>query len=226
MGKSRKSAVEALKEQRYLILLALLLSYFIFTPQIEDSPDKTLYRTGLISLVFIAAIACLQFNTKRFSRFRWIGFLTILSGWLPIITDLPGYLITSSAFRILFFAGVTVALIYQIAASREVVLSTIVGAVDGYLLLGFMAAAAFTIVELSSPGSVKSAGGEMAGTDFVYYGFITMTTVGYGDIVPVSSAARSLAVLTAVFGQLYVAILISLLVGKYLSTRPPAAPPK
>jgi voltage-gated potassium channel len=51
-----------------------------------------------------------------------------------------------------------------------------------------------------------------------------MTTVGYGDITPVAPAARSLAILVAVFGQLYIAILISLLVGKYLSTRPPAPP--
>jgi Ion channel len=224
MTRGRRSVVETVRDNRFLVLLILLLSYFVLTPIFEDSPNKIIVRTTLISLVFLAAIGCLQLKQGKFVSFRWFGILTLISGWIPLVTELPALLITSAAFRILFFAGVTVALIYQIAASREVALSTIVGAIDGYLLLGFMAAAALTISELASPGSVKSAGSTLAGTDFVYFAFITMTTVGYGDIVPVSPAARSLAILIAVFGQLYIAILISLLVGKYLSTRPPAPP--
>ena len=81
------------------------------------------------------------------------------------------------------------------------------------------------ITEIASPGSLKSPDPGLANSDLIYYAFITMTTVGYGDIVPVSPGARSLAVLVAVFGQLYIAILISLLVGKYLSTKPPTPPP-
>lgn len=214
------------RENRFLVLLLLLLSYFVVTPIVEDSPNKVLFRTTLVSFVFLAAIGCLQFRKPGFARLRWFGVLTIVSGWLPVVTEIPTFLITSDAFRILFFAGVTVALIYQIAVSSEVTLGTILGAIDGYLLLGFMAAAGFMIVEVAGPGALKAPGPSIATSDLVYYAFITMTTVGYGDIVPVSAGARSLAILVAVFGQLYIAILISLLVGKYLSTRPPAAPMK
>jgi voltage-gated potassium channel len=222
----RRLLVERWKENRFLVLLLLLLSYFVLTPIIEDSPDRVLYRTALVSFIFLAAIGCLQTTKSGFGRFRWFGVLTIVSGWIPVVTDLPGFLITSDAFRILFFAGVAVALIYQIAASTEVTLGTILGAIDGYLLLGFIAAAGFMIIELAGPGSLKAPSPVIATSDLVYYAFITMTTVGYGDILPVSAGARSLAILVAVFGQLYVAILISLLVGKYLSTRPPAPPPQ
>jgi voltage-gated potassium channel len=217
--------IERWKENRFLVLLVLLLSYFVLTPIVEDSPGKLLVRTTLISFVFLAAIGCLQFRTSGFGKFRWFGVVTILCGWIPVVTDLPGFLITSDAFRILFFAGVAVALIYQIAASAEVTLGTILGAIDGYLLLGFISAAGLTIVQLSSPGAIASSSGAALGaTDFVYFAFITMTTVGYGDILPVSAGARSLAVLIATAGQLYIAILISLLVGKYLGSRPPAPP--
>jgi voltage-gated potassium channel len=224
MSRGRRPVIERFKENRFLILLVLLLSYFVLTPTFEGSPNKVLFRTTLISFVFLAAIGCLQFRKSGFVSFRWFGVLTIVMGWIPVVTELPSFLITSDAFRIMFFAGVTVALIYQIAASREVTLGTILGAIDGYLLLGFMAAAGFMIIELASPGSLKASDPALATSDLVYYAFITMTTVGYGDIVPVTPAARSLAVLVAVFGQLYIAILISLLVGKYLSTRPPSPP--
>jgi hypothetical protein len=220
-----RSFIGRWKENRFLVLLLLLLSYFVLTPIFEESPDRVLYRTALVSFIFLAAIGCLQTRKSGFGKFRWFGVLTILSGWIPVVTDLPGFLITSDAFRILFFAGVAAALIYQIAASAEVTLGTILGAIDGYILLGFIAAAGFMIIELAGPGSLKAPGPAISTADVVYYAFITMTTVGYGDILPVSPGARSLAVLVAVFGQLYVAILISLLVGKYLSTRPPAPPP-
>jgi voltage-gated potassium channel len=223
-SRDRRPLIDWFRENRFLILLVLLLSYFVLTPIFEDSPNKVLFRTTVVSFVFLAAIGCLQFRKPGFAKLRWFGILTILIGWIPVVTELPSFLITSDAFRILFFAGVTVALIYQIAASREVTLGTILGAIDGYLLLGFMAAAGFMIIELASPGSLKAQGPVLATSDLLYYAFITMTTVGYGDIVPVSAGARSLAILVAVFGQLYIAILISLLVGKYLSTRPQAPP--
>ena len=59
-------------------------------------------------------------------------------------------------------------------------------------------------------------GSEPAGLEF-YYSFVTMTTLGYGDIVPVSSAARGLATLQAVVGQLYLAVLVARLVGLYVA---------
>jgi voltage-gated potassium channel len=224
MSGDHRSAIDRLKDQRFLILLVLLLSYIILTPLYEDSPGWLPLRATLQSLVFLAAIACLQFKKITFVVFKWFGILTLVSAWVPLAAKLPVFFITSDAFRILFFAGVTVVLIYQIAASETVSFDTILGAIDGYLLLGFMGAAAFGICEMASPGSFRFPDAARSATDFVYFGFITMTTVGYGDITPVAPAARSIAILVAVSGQLYIAILISLLVGKYISTRSPAPP--
>jgi voltage-gated potassium channel len=218
-GGNHRSVIEEFREQRFLILLILLLTYILLAPLFDLSTNRLLIRTTLISFVLLAAIGCLRFKKLNLVTSRWFGVLTLVSGWIPVATEIPALLITSAAFRIAFFAIVTVALIYQISASTKVTLSTIIGAIDGYLLLGYMGAAGFTIGELASPGSLKSAGSALAGTDFIYYTFITMTTVGYGDIVPVAPTARSLAILIAISGQLYIAILISLLVGKYLSAK-------
>jgi uncharacterized membrane protein len=67
-------------------------------------------------------------------------------------------------------------------------------------------------------GGIKFAGsGAIEFHDYLYFSFVTMTTLGYGDITPVSSFAKSVTTLIAVMGQLYLTILVAMLVGKFLS---------
>jgi hypothetical protein len=207
----------------FVILLVLLLAYIVLSPLLDTSARRLLDRTTLISFILMAAIFCLHFGGLGLATARGLGLLALASGWVTLVADTPAMGIVSAVVRMAFFAVVVTTLIYQIAASRKVTLDIIVGAIDGYLLLGLMGAMGFTVLELFSPGSLRAGAGTLAGTDFVYFSFITMATVGYGDIVPAAPLARSAVVLLAVAGQLYVAILISLLVGKYLG-RGPAAP--
>lgn len=96
------------------------------------------------------------------------------------------------------------------------------GGIAAYLLLGLMWAVAYALVETLHPGSFSGAIGVAGGhRAWTYFSFVTLTTVGYGDILPVSPAARSLAVLEAVTGPLYIAILLARLVS--LAMTPGAA---
>ncbi len=87
------------------------------------------------------------------------------------------------------------------------------GGIAAYLLLGLVWAQAYALVEMLRPGSFSGAISAAAGhRGFAYFSFVTLTTVGYGDILPVHPAARSLAMLEAVTGPLYIAILLARLV--------------
>jgi hypothetical protein len=108
---------------------------------------------------------------------------------------------------------------------------TLVAAVVVYFLLGYFWATAYSLLEYTAPGSFANAcpPRPAAGLDCVpelgqfprlgYFSFVTMTTVGYGDVLPLTRAAEGLAVVTSVSGQLYLAILIGRLVGDYLAGR-------
>jgi len=101
--------------------------------------------------------------------------------------------------------------------------------VAGYLMVGLLWAGAYSFTAQLVPGSFlfsvgSTAGAAMKGFTALYYSVITLTTVGYGDIVPVSSAARMLAMMEAMTGTLYLAILVARLVSLYSSSPPPAPP--
>ena len=92
----------------------------------------------------------------------------------------------------------------------------IFAALDAYLLAGLIFGVCYLILEQSWPASFgTAAANDLDPSGAVYFSFVTIATLGYGDIAPVSEAARGLAILEAVAGQLYIAVLVARLVGLY-----------
>ena len=106
--------------------------------------------------------------------------------------------------------------------ARQVTSNTIYGAVSIYLLIGMSFSVLYVFMGVFIPGSfyideAHNPGGRLELSAFIYFSFTTLTTLGYGDITPISSYARSATNLEAVMGILYVAILISRFVGIYIA---------
>jgi hypothetical protein len=115
---------------------------------------------------------------------------------------------------------VTIALVSHIASTREVYGSTLLAAINSYLLIGLTLSILFLILDIFLPGSfsqIDSVSGNLS--SYIYYGFVTLTTLGYGDITPDTALARSLSTFTALFGQLYLVIIMALIIGKYLKEK-------
>jgi hypothetical protein len=132
----------------------------------------------------------------------------------------------SDGFSFLALAVVAVSVLRQVLKAKKVSGDVVQGAVCVYILLGVAWAYLFSFVETVHPGSFQL---PALGTTsvvpvaiearqrFIYYSFVTLTTVGYGDITPVASLAQRLTVLEAMFGQLYLSILIARLVGLHIA---------
>ncbi len=102
-----------------------------------------------------------------------------------------------------------------------------IGAFCVYFMVGVIWAGLYIILERISPGSFVSPTHADIGGQFIYYSFVTLTTLGYGDIIPVSDMARTLAYLEALVGQFYLAILVAGLVGAYIAGyQSPTDPPQ
>lgn len=117
-----------------------------------------------------------------------------------------------------FFVFATLMIGYRVFSRERVDVEVLAAAACVYLLLAFTFWFGYLSVELFSPGSFSatlSLSPERARTDFLYFSFVTQTTLGYGDIVPVSTYARSLVSVHATLGILFPAVLIARLVGLY-----------
>jgi hypothetical protein len=109
--------------------------------------------------------------------------------------------------------------LYRVLRRGEISLDRVAGAVAAYLLLGMAWAAAYHVVFLMRPDAFRFPEADPDELSLLYYSFVTLTTMGYGDITPVHPAARSLAVSEALVGQIFPAVLIARLVSMELATR-------
>jgi hypothetical protein len=145
--------------------------------------------------------------------------------WLSAALDLIMISAISKGLNIVFFMIVVLFLILQVARTKEVTARVILESINGYLLMGMVFSLVIAGIMLINPDAFSFPPRDVSldqpisyFSDYLYYGFVTFTTLGYGDILPVLPYAKSLAILCSVTGQIYVAVIIAMLVGKFSST--------
>ncbi len=109
-------------------------------------------------------------------------------------------------------------LLRRLFRTERVTADTLSSAISGYFLLGILWSFAYALLLQLDPDAFRGVEADGA-ADLFYFSFVTLTTLGYGDIVPVSQTAETVAVLEAVVGQLYLAITIARLVGMHIAAR-------
>ena len=180
-------------------------------------------------IIFTAIILSGTYSLNFAKRTRNI---LIVSGAITIILTWLHYVFVSDLLKLVSFLSffcfnmfITAFMIRHIARSKQVTLTIIINSINGYLLIGILGAVLLTMMEMVQKfffhidtGAINFAGDTAVGFhDYLYFSFVTLTTLGYGDITPVSAFAKSLTIVIAISGQLYLTILIAMLVGKYLS---------
>jgi hypothetical protein len=141
--------------------------------------------------------------------------------WYAYLFPTKGRLLVS-AFLALFFLGlVSAAILTFVFSAREVTRHVIFAAISVYLLFGIVWSIIYLILETLAPGSFAVlVDSPLDVTSYLtYFSFVTLTTVGYGDITPISLKAKAFANLEGLIGQIYMTVLIAWLVGLYVSRK-------
>ena len=106
------------------------------------------------------------------------------------------------------------------ARAKRVSENLIFGAIDGYLLIGILGGFAFRLIHHFYPNAFEMSAVLESKLDvFTYFSFVTLTNLGYGDITPITPPSQAMALFLAISGQMYLAIVIGILVGKYILFR-------
>jgi voltage-gated potassium channel len=153
-----------------------------------------------------------------------LGLPTVVFQWGSYYSDSTLLMILNLSSSSLFLIYSCFAILKQIMGAKVVTGDTVIGGIVVYLLIGIVFLMLYLLVEYFQPGSL--AGIERIEVhegqgipELLYFSFVTLTTLGYGDIQPVGDVMRSVAMMEAVIGQLYLTVLIAWLVGVHISQR-------
>ncbi len=216
MGIRRLSAVE--------LLIALGLLFFSL-PFVEEIKGGDIIVSILLSLVLISAVLAVANRRRTFVVAVLLAIPAVVGRWINHFRPdlLPPAIFLVAGLVLVGF--VVVNLLRFILRAPSVNAEVLCASISAYLMLGLMWTMAYWLVDQLTPGGAFSfntnAGPRsINGFNAFYFSFITLSTVGYGDITPVSRIARWLAAMEAMTGLLYVAVLIARLVSLYSAPGP------
>lgn len=213
MGVVRFSAAQ------FLVSLVLL---FVVTPFVGGLPFGDMIESALLTLVLLSGVMAVGKRRHTLIVATVLVVPAVVLKWLnhlhPEVFHYHGFMMCGLVFVIY----VSFELLWFVLRAPRVNSEVLCAGLSNYLLLGLIWSFAYLLVDRLLPGSfsfnnLSANATGMTGFDSLYFSFVTLSTVGYGDIVPVSRAARVLAVMESLAGTLFVAVFIARLVALYTS---------
>jgi hypothetical protein len=201
---------------KYPLFLISLVA-FLFIPSMVRKDYSDILGDVLFVLFIMSTLFLISAESKMARAY------TLAIGIIGIVAQIVDYFLwpLSGTFRVIFmllffvyFITLFSELIGQIFRSKLITLNIVLGAFTGYILIGIIGYFVFRIIFLLNPESFAIP--ENASRDLFYYTFITLTTIGYGDISPITEVARNFAIILGLVGQFYNTVIIAIIIGKFL----------
>jgi hypothetical protein len=196
------------------IIFAIMLVLLVFPFIRPIGLTGHLFSTLLIAMIPLSSALALTKDRKTAIIILLIAApYVILDGYIFFHASRLLMIVAYSFATTLYFYIVFL-LVRNLLTIKVVTADLIYCAISIYLLIGIGWAGIYTVVEGISPGSFT---GTSEGGDLLYFSFVTLTTVGYGDVLPLSVLGKRLAVFEAAMGSIYMAVIIAMIVGRYMS---------
>jgi hypothetical protein len=220
MQQSVKLRIPRFRRFTSVQLLVALALFFIWAPFVEEIEGGELVVSALFSLVLLAGVVAVA-DSKRVLVIAIVLAIPAIAGrWINHFRpDLipPAVFLVAGLLLIAFVVGNLLRFVLRAPSVNTQVLCA---SISAYLMLGLMWTMAYWLVDQLTPGgafafNTTTGKQSMKGFNAFYFSFITLSTVGYGDITPVSRMARWLAAMEAMTGLLYMTVLIARLVSLY-----------
>lgn len=205
----------AQRSPHYGVLLAVLLILLVVGP---IAPNRAGYG---VELFFDLVLVVGAYSAASQSRHRWPFFvLTLVTlgvRWADIARGTDGFSPVAIGFALVWLAYAVSLVVANLFRMKRVNTNAILGAIVAYVLAAVAFACCFELLERLQPSSFsglpEGADHHDTASALLYFSVVSITTMGYGDILPASALARSLASLEGIFGTLYLAVMIARMVG-------------
>jgi hypothetical protein len=210
------------------LLLLCLVAALVLPPFFDYRDDEELVLRLILSVILFASLYLVAYRRREIIIGSLLIIPIMLANWWDDLLPMPWDIYISRVLYIVFITYVGGHVARFLFESQAVNLDMIYAAVCLYLLIGLAWGFIYVIIEVAYPGSFRFAVNPPAApvaelrslvSSFIYYSYVTLSTLGYGDITPVTRMARSWAVLETLAGQLYLAIVIARMIGLHISRK-------
>ena len=200
---------------RFIYIILAIVVVLLVNPFIESlGIGGHLLSSVLVAMIPLASVYALTGDRKAVIAILSLAApFVLLEGVSVFYTSRP-LMIVAYSFGTTLYLYIVVLLVKNLLTIRVITVDLIYCAISIYLLIGIMWAGLYIVLETISPGSF---GGTSENTDLLYFSFVTLTTVGFGDVAPLSVLSRRLAVFEAAMGSIYMAVIVAMIVGRYMS---------
>jgi hypothetical protein len=211
---------------RHAVLLGSLVGLLVALPAFRAMPGGHVRYSILLCGVLLASVYVS-------SRVRWtlilaglMGFAAIVAVIVTEVTGSPVVRIGSVGLGLGLLGFTTLLLLNSLMRAERVSDDTIIGGICAYMMIGLWFAMAYSLVLILDPSELVHGGEPLASgledssvrsAQLLYFSFVTLTTLGFGDITPAGEVARMMVTAEAIIGQLYIAIFIARLMALYLA---------
>ncbi len=221
--KLTSNAIQNLSQskQRFLILLCLILGLLVLVPILNRFVAARIFLDLFLTAIVISMVYTISHKKIHLIAGLLFSIVTITSRWMQYFYPNKEILAIGMIAGALFVGLVIASILVFALKSEEVNREVIYAAILLYLLAALLWAFVYTFLELIEPASFNIDLNQSQDymLVFQYFSFVTITTLGYGDISPVTEVARAFAILEAVVGQLYLVVVVAWLVGMYVSKK-------
>ncbi len=218
----REQTVLPVSRSHFLYLLVSLFLMLVLQPFFGGAVIGRIAYSACLSAVLLSAVYALSEDRRVFTVALAIAVPVLAGRWLGVFLESTSLGVMVHGGAVVFLGFTACIVLSHVLKDEEVTADKIYAAICAYLLIGLLCGFLFSVIENVWPGSFQMA--QTVGPEpgdklmlFTYYSFITLSTVGYGDVIPLSPVARSFSFVEAVTGQIYLATLIARLVGLHIA---------
>jgi len=199
----------------YALLLILLLADFLLLAALPDEHYATLIRAPFIVGTVLLALRTSDASPHLIRFARWAGALAAVAIVLAFLNEDAWFRSAVALIFVVLLAALPFVILQRILGHQEVGTETIYGALCVYLLIGLVFSSLFVAINGLGSEYFASPPSQNEPVDLLYLSFITLTTVGFGDVVPATDFSRAVVILEALIGQVFLVTLVARLVAMF-----------
>lgn len=205
-------------QHEYSLLIGSLFLLLVLYPFTISRSESSIWIHGGISFVIITGMYAASTFKKFLSTSLVIWWLSFLFLWVEFLTKSEIIYFMYIITWLILFGFITFNLVRNLVKEDKVNSELILWAIAGYLMIGLLSAFIYAFIDFFIPGSISGIQEVWLQSfpQLIYFSYVNMTTVGYGDMIPVNAHAQSWAMISTISWQMYLTILIWVIVWKYI----------